>query len=97
LTSNLDERGVVVLHLLYPVLISPIMGNTVAIPTISHLPDHVSGWVANEFKEYNKQKREVVHTYKTLDRLGKGGFGAVYKVYYLNVILNSIVFLLILT
>ena len=56
------------------------MGNSIAIPTISHLPDQVSGWVANEFKEYNKQKKEVVHTYKTLDRLGKGGFGAVYKV-----------------
>lgn len=56
------------------------MGNSVAIPSISHLPDQVSGWVANEFKEYNKQKKEVVQTYKTLDRLGKGGFGAVYKV-----------------
>jgi len=56
------------------------MGNTIQIPTISHLPDQDTGWVANEFKEYNKQKREVVQTFKTLDRLGKGGFGAVYKV-----------------
>lgn len=56
------------------------MGNTIQVPTISHLPDQDTGWVANEFKEYNKQKREVVQTYKTLDRLGKGGFGAVYKV-----------------
>ena len=55
------------------------MGNTIQIPTISHLPDQDTGWVANEFKEYNKQKREVVQTFKTLDRLGKGGFGAVYK------------------
>lgn len=47
---------------------------------ITSLPNQ-HGWIATEFREYNVAKTAVINTYKTLDRLGKGGFGTVYKVH----------------
>jgi hypothetical protein len=44
-----------------------------------HLPNHY-GWIPNLIKEYDKQKNKVVNEYKSQDRLGKGGYGAVFKV-----------------
>lgn len=44
-----------------------------------HLPNHY-GWVPNEFTEYDLQKNKVLNVYKSLDRLGKGGYGTVFKV-----------------
>jgi serine/threonine protein kinase len=46
------------------------------IPSISHLPDNIQ----TEFKEYDIQQKKVINTYVVLEKLGKGGFGSVYKV-----------------
>ena len=44
-----------------------------------HLPNNY-GWIPNVIREYDLQKNKVVNEYKSMDRLGKGGYGTVFKV-----------------
>ena len=48
------------------------------IPGVNLPNDH--GWIPNVFTEYDPLKKKVVNEYKSLDRLGKGGYGTVFKV-----------------
>jgi hypothetical protein len=44
-----------------------------------HLPNN-HGWIPNVIREYDLQKNKVLNEYKSIDRLGKGGYGTVLKV-----------------
>jgi hypothetical protein len=58
------------------------MGTITSQPQQPLVLPNQKGWVSTDFIEYGPDKQTVLAKYKTLDRLGKGGFGTVFKVHF---------------
>jgi hypothetical protein len=50
-----------------------------AIPYVTLPNQH--GWISNVITEYDVRNRKVVNEYKSLDRIGMGTYGTVFKVF----------------